>query len=217
MKCPRASVVALSAAVLLSFPLQADWTKIPATDFSVDKPPKDGSSKHRQELEAIRDWQDARTENDCEEASSQLDATMDSVFVDSGAITASEASHVEGLLNRVLYFTEDVTGHFKDKFKRKRPFAYDSSIEPCIELPSPKRSYPSGHTAKGAVGACVLSRLFPDRADEIEKAGRRAGELRLIAGVHYPSDIEAGRNLAADICNRLFDEADFEEEIQDLL
>jgi acid phosphatase (class A) len=56
-------------------------------------------------------------------------------------------------------------------------------------------SYPSGHASGAQVQARVLGVVFPDRADDLLKRARQVADGRVVAGVHYASDTEAGENL----------------------
>lgn len=97
--------------------------------------------------------------------------------------------------------------------RRPRPFVTDSSITPCI--PDDERlrasfSYPSGHAALGFGWALVLAELVPSRADAIIERGRDFTWSRVVCGVHYPSDVEAGRTVAAAAVARLHADPDFQ-------
>jgi len=56
-------------------------------------------------------------------------------------------------------------------------------------------SYPSGHATVGAMMAILLAQMVPERRDALFALGWEYGDARVISGVHYPSDVEAGRIL----------------------
>lgn len=58
-------------------------------------------------------------------------------------------------------------------------------------------SYPSGHAIVGWAWGLILGELAPAKASGLLEAGREIGESRVICGVHYESDVEAGRMLGA--------------------
>jgi acid phosphatase (class A) len=64
-------------------------------------------------------------------------------------------------------------------------------------------SYPSGHASGSQLQARILGLLFPDRADDLLKRARQVADSRVIAGVHYASDTEAGENLGDLIFKQL--------------
>lgn len=103
---------------------------------------------------------------------------------------------------------------FRDQ--RPRPFVTDSSITPCIPDEPALRasfSYPSGHAALGFAWALVLAELVPTRADAIIERGRDFTWSRVVCGVHYPSDVDAGRTVAAAAVARLHADPDFQREL----
>ena len=53
-------------------------------------------------------------------------------------------------------------------------------------------SYPSGHAAFAACTAILLSEMVPEKRGELFARSAIFAESRIIAGVHYPSDVEAG-------------------------
>ncbi len=98
--------------------------------------------------------------------------------------------------------------------RRPRPFLTDDTITPCI--PNDERlrasfSYPSGHAALGFAWALVLAELVPSQADALIERGRDFSWSRVVCGVHYPSDVEAGRTVAAAAIARLHADGDFRE------
>ncbi|NWG54904.1 MAG: phosphatase PAP2 family protein [Hydrogenophilaceae bacterium] len=99
---------------------------------------------------------------------------------------------------------------FRDR--RPRPFLADPTIQTCIEADDRLRasfSYPSGHAALGWGWALILAELAPARAEAILERGRDFGWSRVVCGVHYPSDVDAGRLVGAGAIARLHADSDF--------
>jgi acid phosphatase (class A) len=83
----------------------------------------------------------------------------------------------------------------KDFFSRARPYITNPDVHPSVTL-NPKDgndSYPSGHATFGYMTAILLAQMVPEKRDAIFVRGREYGENRVVDGVHYPSDVEAGR------------------------
>jgi len=98
------------------------------------------------------------------------------------------------LIDKVGKDIKAVTDGLKVHFMRPRPYQADPRVQPAIEREvSP--SYPSGHATRGLAYAMVLADLAPDRREALLAQGRLVGVDRVIGGVHYPSDIEAGQRL----------------------
>jgi len=140
-------------------------------------------------------------------------AAFDSVL---GAnFTAANFPATAALLTRAGRAAGFAGDPVKFVYGRARPFVTDSSIIPCI--PDDERlrasfSYPSGHAALGFGWALVLAELVPSRADAIIDRGRDFTWSRVVCGVHYPSDVEAGRTVAAAAIARLHADPDFQRE-----
>lgn len=93
----------------------------------------------------------------------------------------------------------------KDHYGRLRPLiGNDKPVcvprAPWMEI---NASYPSGHSMTGWAWALILVELAPDKAGPLLEAGKEMGESRVICGMHYPSDVEAGRDLAAAMVARM--------------
>lgn len=65
-------------------------------------------------------------------------------------------------------------------------------MKPCCKLEE-NPSYPSGHATAGTVMAILLANMVPEKRTEIFARGWKFALNRVIGGVHYHSDIEAGR------------------------
>lgn len=94
----------------------------------------------------------------------------------------------------------------KNKYQRVRPFVVDqeTSCTPAEEaMLSKDGSYPSGHTSIGWAWALILAEIAPKRADAILSRGFAFGQSRVICGVHWQSDVNAGRVIAAAVVAKL--------------
>lgn len=106
------------------------------------------------------------------------------------------------LLKTVLTDSYAVSLTLKDVFIRKRPHLDDARVKPCVEL-STSPSYPSGHSTRAYLTATLLSGLFPDRREALIAFARKAAWARVQGGIHYPTDLEGGRLLAAALVAEL--------------
>ena len=207
----RASASARLAlfALFLAGPAAASWQDIPSTDFPMATPPAPGSPESDRDYEQLLKLQAERKPEQCAVAAAQAMPDFHSLFGASGILSKAEADAVAPFVNAASKFLSKISGYHKRKFVRPRPYSVDARVQPCIEKPAGATSYPSTHAAAGVFDACVLGRLFPDRVNILASHGRDAGDLRVIAGVHHPSDVAAGQDLGARICARLMKEGDF--------
>jgi len=110
-------------------------------------------------------------------------------------ITAGRAL---ALLHAALYDATIAAWDAKYTYDRPRPSDAFTPFAPAIENPrSP--SYPSEHAVVAGAASEVLAYLFPDRADVFREKAAQVGELVLIAGIQYPSDVEAGQELGRQV------------------
>ncbi|MEB3767509.1 phosphatase PAP2 family protein [Acinetobacter sp. MD2] len=100
----------------------------------------------------------------------------------------------------------------KEHYMRLRPFVFfnSHSCTPNDETNLSKNgSYPSGHTTIGWSSALILAEIRPERQNEILKRGYDFGQSRVICGMHWQSDVDAGRITGAATVARLHADPDF--------
>lgn len=81
----------------------------------------------------------------------------------------------------------------KNRFKRRRPFVVESRIDPCFRGVRGDLSYPSGHATYGYVMAYLLADMVSEKNVELMLRAQEFARQRTTCGVHFPSDLEAGR------------------------
>jgi membrane-associated phospholipid phosphatase len=101
-------------------------------------------------------------------------------------------ARVFALLNMAMHDAAVACWDAKYEYFNPRPSQLDPEIKTVIGLPN-FPSYTSGHSTFSAAAAEVLSHLFPRGRDFFHAQKEEAGISRLYAGIHYPSDIEAGK------------------------
>ncbi|WP_297510485.1 phosphatase PAP2 family protein [uncultured Caulobacter sp.] len=129
-----------------------------------------------------------------------------------GVTLSAEATPT--LARLLLRMTDDAARIYqpaKASFKRPRPPVGNSAPicvprEAWIETDG---SYPSGHGLIGWAWASVIAELVPEKTSPILARGKAFGDSRVICGVHYQSDVEAGRYLGSALVTRLHDEPAF--------
>ncbi|OLF52641.1 acid phosphatase [Pseudomonas chlororaphis] len=101
----------------------------------------------------------------------------------------------------------------KHSYGRPRPYEASSQVKPVLPPPEGD-SYPSGHSMNGYLNATLLSMALPEKRSELFNRAQLNADSRVIAGVHFPSDLEGGKISAAVLVARLLDDpkaaADFE-------
>ena len=139
-------------------------------------------------------------------ADDQLDAFSAFSPVLGAGFTAASFPRTDEVFDRLFVPLGAAIGVAKARFARPRPFVTDATLPTCIQTTDRLRadgSYPSGHAAFGWAWALVLAELVPSRADALLVRGREYGDSRIVCGLHFPSDINAGRTIAAATMARM--------------
>jgi hypothetical protein len=74
-------------------------------------------------------------------------------------------------------------------------------------------SYPSGHASGLELQARILAQLFPAQSDALLKRARQIADGRVVAGVHYTSDTEAGLALGDLLFAQLETKTEFQKDL----
>ena len=172
--------------------------------YHLPAPPAAGTAAYDQDFITLHQLQDHRTPEECAAADAESSFTLENGFGPAtGVLTDAEVKQAKFLSIRVIAKTAIAVFYYKQKFKRPRPFNEDKTLTPCVHIPH-DLAYPSGHSATGYALALALSKKFPAKRDIIMQQGLQIGENRLIGGVHHPSDVEAGRVLAAQVVKHMY-------------
>ena len=99
-------------------------------------------------------------------------------------------------------------------FKRERPWLKEPDLDVCDDRHDSKNSYPSGHATMGYAASAVLAELAPNHAQAVLARAADYAESRLVCGVHYRGDLEAGHVLATALIDRLMTKPQFRAEVE---
>lgn len=100
----------------------------------------------------------------------------------------------------------------KKAIQRPRPSQLAPDLTTVIEVP-PHSAYPSGHAGQVYAAALILSEVDPAQAEKYKQLAIDVAHRREIAGVHYPSDSEAGRDVAKKVVKLLLAKPEIQERI----
>lgn len=120
------------------------------------------------------------------------------------------------VLHRIELDVRTIGKPAKDAFNRPRPMLGDDRpiCVPREDWMKTNASYPSGHSMTGWAWALILAELKPSKADAMLAIGKSVGDSRAICGVHYPSDIEAGRTLGSAMVATLHGDREFQSDMR---
>lgn len=131
-------------------------------------------------------------------------------------LTPEQAPKLTTLLQRTLTDIGLSTYGAKLNYMRARPFTVDNGATCTPGSEKTLRgdgSYPSGHSAIGWGWALILAEIAPDRADAVLARGRAFGQSRVVCNVHWQSDVDEGRLVAAAVVAKLHGDRQFREDL----
>ena len=187
------------------------FIKMSAVDLPtlLPPPPAADSAEAATELQVVLKLQNTRTKQDIARAKAEADLTPAAFQSVLGSDFTNENFPVLfALLSDAGKDSKMFSTKAKDYFARPRPNRADAHVQPVIEEFDP--AYPSGHSTRGTLWACILSEIVPERKADLVKRGQEIGWDRVLAGVHYPSDVHAGRVLGQALAQAFVKSADFQ-------
>jgi acid phosphatase (class A) len=172
-------------------------------DHLLAPPPALGSAAETQDLAAVVAAEANRTADQAVAAEEDHDRTVFR-FADvmGPGFTPQNLPFATKFFQRVFSDQNKIVHQAKIYFDRPRPFVVDSNLTPMISA-KPTPSYPSGHTTFAYVMAILLANMVPEKAVPIFDRAAAYGYNRVVAGAHFPTDVEAGR-IAATVIDSVF-------------
>jgi acid phosphatase (class A) len=172
-------------------------------------PPALGSSAETADIAAVTAAENDRTAKQAvaAEADSQRSVFRFAAVMGPG-FTPEKMPFATKFFERIYFDENNVVQKAKIYFARPRPYIVDSDLSPMIDSKATP-SYPSGHTTFAYVMAILLANMVPEKAVPIFDRAAAYGYNRVVAGAHFPTDVEAGRIAGTVIDSVFFHEARF--------
>jgi len=86
--------------------------------------------------------------------------------------------------------------YYKKLYNRARPAQVAPELVRALKSTTANTpAFPSGHAFQGYYAAKLLSKWVPKRKEEWEAIAERCANIRIIAGLHYPSDRDFAKKL----------------------
>jgi acid phosphatase (class A) len=181
-----------------------------------DAPPAAGSAATRRELDELLQLQRERTPADV--GAAQADRKKDvSRFYAALGLDAARSAHLPALRTLPDNAEADIGPYVraaKEKFRRLRPYEIEPRLDPCIGDVKGDLSYPSGHATYGYLMGDLLSEVAPARRAALMARAEEFARQRMVCGVHFPSDLEAGRRGAHFLLDRIEQSPAFRRDLQ---
>jgi acid phosphatase (class A) len=113
----------------------------------------------------------------------------------------NQPAAITRLLTRIEADVASPYNAAKDFYKRPRPVV-GNDLPICVAKDdhlTHSFSYPSGHSSISWAWTLAMAEMEPDRAGEIVRRGAAIGDSRVVCGVHFMSDVEAGRRVGSAV------------------
>lgn len=182
-----------------------------------EAPPAAESAATRRELDELLEIQRTRTPQQVAAARADRKTRIDRFY----AALGLDAEHppklpkLEKLAQRVEDDVRIQVRGAKDHFRRLRPYEIEPRLEPCIDNVRGDLSYPSGHAAYAWSMAGLLLIMVPEKGDALRQRAEEFARQRMVCGVHFPGDLEAGRRAAAKLLDDMMQVPEFREELRE--
>ncbi|SEC07837.1 acid phosphatase (class A) [Rhizobiales bacterium GAS191] len=96
----------------------------------------------------------------------------------------------------------------KPFFGRVRPFLANTDIQALVK-PSKSGAYPSGHSTRVTAVAIILTSMLPEKRDAIWMRASEYMQGRVVGGMHYQEDLDAGSRTGSALAAAIMANPDF--------
>lgn len=159
----------------------------------VPPPPAVGSPAFNEQMAVVLWLQRTRTPADIEFVRKELDVERFIPLIGDGLVEVDGIA-LKHTLNAAIGDVRAEYDLIKTKYGQPRPFVANEAVRPVTDART-EGSYPSGHATRAIVYARLLAEIFPSRREPLLELARQIGYGRVVAGVHYPTDVLAGQRL----------------------
>lgn len=159
----------------------------------VPPPPAKGSALEKADMQAVLDAQAQADDARKAKALADSDETVYVMFTEvlGPKFSAETTPKAAAMFDRIGASEDDTLDAAKPFFGRVRPWLANPEVKP-IAKPTKSGSYPSGHTTRVTINAIMIAAMVPEKSEEIWARAKDYSQSRVIGGMHYPTDIDAG-------------------------
>ncbi len=172
------------------------WVKL------LQAPPCEACEETKAEMAELLDLERSRTAQQAAHAGADIKRSV-AQFLEGGGIAFDPAklASCEAFFLKRRKEEKAIVDAAKSTFCRLRPFRIPGNVLHPVDQAKPddSYSYPSGHATYGATVGFLLAEMLPEKRAEIYARVADYAHSRMVAGVHFRSDVEAGKLFGAAI------------------
>jgi membrane-associated phospholipid phosphatase len=192
------------------------WVLDAADQFRPGPPPAPDSAQMAEDLAELKDFERTNLTNLTAayweyyggRASFELytNYLSQKLFEERLDLNPPRAARAYALMDVAMYDVFVAAWDAKYAYWAIRPFQLDDTVTTVFATPN-HPSYPAAHASLGGAMETILGALFPRDADVFTKIADDESWSRLWAGIHFRSDIEAGRVLGRAVGQAVLEHA----------
>jgi acid phosphatase (class A) len=223
------TAAAITCALILALPAQSadqatgylDSAHVPDVTKLLGPPPAAGSGTKTGDVATFRATRSLQGSPRWRLAASDADYGAGPMLHDFSCVLGARldpatAPALAGLLTRLTFDSSNTERSAKSYYRRPRPFV-EIGGPICVtpdDYLKKSYSYPSGHSTYSWTVGLVLADIAPDHTAAILARARTYGESRVVCGVHYESDVQAGRLAATALFGALQSNPTFRKDLE---
>lgn len=192
---------------------QAYFDKDIISPTLIDPPFKVDSAEWKSDVKEIIKIQKNVDVAEIDQALEERELVSEHVALVDPTLTRQQHPQLYKLLDRVSETSREVNRSAKNYWNTKRPYLMDKNIKALI-TPHDNPAYPSGHTSGSYVLAHVLGLLIPEKRAQFQERAAKIAWHRVMIGMHYPKDVDGGRQLALLVVGALMENPDFRKDFE---
>jgi acid phosphatase (class A) len=217
----RQRIAVALAVVLLSVchaqaqkPAEETYLATEELDSTFFMAPAPSAEASRKEAEVVFALQQTRTELQLARCMADIPQTVFR-FADvvGDNFTSTKLPKAAAFFHRVYRTESAFNKQGKTKWERPRPPAFDARVKPIEKLDN--GAYPSGHSAFSYLSAIVLADIVPEKREAIFARAIEFANNRVLGGMHFPTDIEAGRQMAVMVAVLMYRNPTFKKDLEE--
>lgn len=179
-------------------------------------PTKEDSAESKKEIAEIIELQKNPDPNEIMQAEKEVHYTPETlVLAVDEKMSRERFVHLYNLLDRVAETSQIANDRAKEYWNTKRPYLLDKRVKALVEVHS-NPAYPSGHTCGSFTTAHVMGLILPQKRDEFYARAQKIAWHRVIVGMHFPTDLKGGKEMALLVIGGLLQNAEFQQDLAEV-